>query len=404
MDWLGRPAVALGMPAALSSVASVLLGAAAIALVALGSHSRRVELHGVIVPSAGLIHVSSPAAGWVQSIEVRDGQEVGGGMALYAINTDTATSTGNTHQQVLQALATQRETLLLQIARKVQLRDQRGAELRSRIENLRAQLRQLNAQIAMQEEFVRTTTREYENSIRYQQQQIATMQERLARQDAWMRARDQFERLKSDALRTQGQLIEAESAQTANSLQGDNEIDQMRAKVAELDQQIAASEVRRAIAIHAPAAGTVTAILSRPGQTVASGARLLTILPANNRMQAELLAPSTAIGFLRLGQRVKLRYSAFPYQRFGEYAGTVTEVSRAALQPEELRTLVPGLAAADQAKTFYRVIVAPDRQDVTVSGHPEPLQASMQVDASVLLEERPLYQLILQPFYDLRGV
>ena len=45
---------------------------------------------------------------------------------------------------------------------------------------------------------------------------------------------------------------------------------------------------------------------------------------------------------------------------------------------------------AEQSKTFYRVIVAPDRQDVTAYGRSEPLQASMQVDARVLLERRPI--------------
>jgi len=40
---------------------------------------------------------------------------------------------------------------------------------------------------------------------------------------------------------------------------------------------------------------------------------------------------------------------------------------------------------------------------VTVYGQPKPLQASMQVDASVLLEKRPIYQWILEPLYDMRG-
>ena len=47
-------------------------------------------------------------------------------------------------------------------------------------------------------------------------------------------------------------------------------------------------------------------------------------------MQAELLAPSSAVGFIHQGGRVLLRYSAFPYQKFGEYGGTVVTVSDAA--------------------------------------------------------------------------
>jgi len=65
--------------------------------------------------------------------------------------------------------------------------------------------------------------------------------------------------------------------------------------------------------------------------------------------------------------------------------------------------LVPTLPSSEQSKTFYRVIVAPDRQDVTAYGKLEPLQASMQVDALVLLEKRPLYLWIVEPLYDLHG-
>ena len=96
---------------------------------------------------------------------------------------------------------------------------------------------------------------------------------------------------------------------------------------------------------------------------------------------------------------MRLRYSAFPYQKFGQYWGTIIEISNAALQANELKTLVPNMPPADQSKTFYRVIVAPDRPDVIAYGRSEPLQASMQVDARVLLDQRPIYQWILEPLY-----
>ena len=404
MLWLGRPAVVLGLPAALSSIASVLMVAAAVALVTLGSYARRIDLHGLILPSAGLIQVSSPAAGWVQSMLVRDGQTVAAGTPLYLVNTDTANSTGNTQQQILQALASQRAILVDQIARKIELRNLQDATLRRKIENLQAQVRQMDAELAMQDGFVRRVTKDFEDFTRFQQQQLAPLHDVLAQQGNWMRAKDEVERRKRDALGVQGQLIEVQSQLATNDLQIGNEVDAMRAKIAELDQQVATTQTRHSIEIRAPGAGSVTAIAIHPGQTVASGARMLTIVPGEAMMQAELLAPSSAIAFLRPGGQVRLRYSAFPYQRFGQYPGVVTEVSHAALQPEELKSLMPALPSSDQSKTFYRVIVTPDRQEVKVSGRPEPLQASMQVDASVLLEERPLYQWLVHPLYDHRGM
>ncbi len=403
MVWLGRPAVTLGLPAALSSVASVLMVVATVALVALGSYARSIELHGLVLPSSGLIQVTSPAAGWVQSISVRDGQAVAAGEPLYVVNTDTANSAGNTQQQILQALASQRALLEDQIARKIELRDRQDAALRQKIDNLKAQAEQVGEELAMQEDFVHRVTKNFDDFVSFQRQRIASINETLTQQGNWMRTKDEHEKRKSDMLGVQAQLIEAQSQLATTDLQIGNEVDAMRVKIAELDQQVATTETRHSIEIHAPGAGSVTAIAIHPGQTVASGARMLTIVPEKAKMQAALLAPSSAIAFLHPGERVLLRYSAFPYQRFGEHPGVVTEVSRAALHPEELKALMPALPPSDQSKTFYRVIVTPDQQDVMVSGRAEPLQASMQVDASVRLEKRPLYQWIVQPLYDLRG-
>jgi membrane fusion protein len=129
-------------------------------------------------------------------------------------------------------------------------------------------------------------------------------------------------------------------------------------------------------------------------------------------MQAELLAPSSAIGFIHQSDRVLLRYSAFPYQKFGEYGGTVMTVSDAALTPEEVQRLLSGaqpttqdppVGASPTKETgpFYRVIVKPDSQFVSVYGEERKLPASMKVQAYALLNRQLLYEWILEPLYDI---
>jgi membrane fusion protein len=397
--WLGRHTLSLALPVALSSIVSTILVVAAAAFVAFGSYARRVELHGVVLPSTGLVHVTSPVAGWVEALNVRDGDSIPSGTPLYTLNTDTATRNGDTQQQILRSLAAQRSILLLQIDRTTRIKDQQEAELHLKIENLVAQIQQMHVQIDVKTEFVRTLTEDFENFTRLVAKGVVTINDKMVRQQNWMRSRDDLEELKSRVLRLRGEQIELQAQLDTLRLQGENEFDQMRSKLSDIDQQVASSEAKHSIKIVASAPGKVTAISSLPGQVVPAGVRMLTIVPAHERMQAELLAPSTSIGFVRPGQRVLLRYSAFPYQKFGEYSGTVTEISRAALQPEELKALVPSMQAAEQAKTYYRVTVAPDRPDVMAYGRSEPLQASMQVDASVLLDRRPIYQWILEPLY-----
>jgi membrane fusion protein len=128
---------------------------------------------------------------------------------------------------------------------------------------------------------------------------------------------------------------------------------------------------------------------------------MLKIVPAHVTMQAHLLAPSSAIGFIQQGARVLLRYSAFPYQKFGEYGGTVVTVSDAALSPDEVQGLLAGATQTNPDGPFYRVIVEPDSQSLNIHGEARALPASMQVQAYALLDRRPLYHWILSPLYDL---
>jgi membrane fusion protein len=149
----------------------------------------------------------------------------------------------------------------------------------------------------------------------------------------------------------------------------------------------------------------VTAILAHAGQTVSTGAPMLKIVPQNAPMQAELLAPSSAVGFIHKGGRVLLRYSAFPYQKFGQYWGTVMSVSRTVLNAEEVKNLLAGAPPQQnglpQNGPFYRVIVEPDTQTVNIYGEELNLPAGMQVHAHALLERRQLYEWMFEPLYDI---
>lgn len=401
MAWLGQPTLSLGHPAAITSAAAILLTLAALVLIAFGTYARRINVTGELLPSGGLIKIASPATGWIQSIAVRDGDRVAEGAPLYVLNVDTATKSGETQQSVLQALARQRQVLADEIARKEAMRNATRVELSQTVANLKAQVAQAQQQIAVEELFQRKLDADLTWFTQLLAQHLTTQSELQVRQDAAMRGRNELEGLKTGLLRVQAQLIDANYKLATNDVTVGNEVGALRAKIAELDQQVAASEAHRSLEIRAPGAGTVTAIIGHPGQVVAAGAALLTIVPGNDRLQAELLAPSRSIGFVRTGERVLLRYAAFPYQKFGQYWGTVIAVSDAALPEDQVRSMLALPTNQPQGDTFYRITVLPDRPGVIVYGQAQPLQASMRVEAYILLDKRPLYQWIFEPLYGL---
>jgi len=73
------------------------------------------------------------------------------------------------------------------------------------------------------------------------------------------------------------------------------------------------------------------------------------LAPDGVPLEAELLIPSAAVGFVRAGQRVALRYEAFPYQKFGLQGGRVRQISQSALSQAEISTLLGGQATTDGA-------------------------------------------------------
>jgi membrane fusion protein len=395
--WLGEPTISLAPPIKFVSMSSCVLVAIMLAMVVFGSYARRENLHGVLLPASGLVQVSAPQNGVIRSISVVDDQKVHAGDVLYVIDTDTTSSDGATQQKILDALRHQRELLATKIETKEQLRTTKNRDLRDKVNNLRAQIEQSAVQVTVQSSFAEVLQRQYDQYSGFVTKGMSSLNDMQIRQQSWMRAKGELEELKNNKLRLEAQLTESEYRLRSNDPESDAEINAMRSQALDIDQKIANSQASQSIEIHAPSDGSITAIVGHAGQVVVANAPLLTIVPASD-LQAQLVAPSSAVGFVAAGERVLLRYDAFPYQKFGQYWGTVTGVSQAGLSEQEVKSL----PIEAQKATYYRVAVKPDNAFVNVYGREQPLRASMQVDAYVLLDRRALYEWILEPYYALQ--
>jgi membrane fusion protein len=119
-------------------------------------------------------------------------------------------------------------------------------------------------------------------------------------------------------------------------------------------------------------------------------------MPLDSPLQAVLFVPTRAIGFIRGGQKVRLLYDAFPFQRFGAYPGHVVSVSKTILAKGDVA------APIQLEEPAYKVIADLDRPDVDVHGQKILLQAGMLLRADILLEKRPLVRWLLDPILNVR--
>jgi membrane fusion protein len=102
---------------------------------------------------------------------------------------------------------------------------------------------------------------------------------------------------------------------------------------------------------------------------------------------------------------VRLRFEAFPYQKFGHQNGHVLQVSRTPLAPSELAglPLAGALTADNSAEPMFRITVAMDEPKLRAFGGEQTLVAGMRMQADVLLERRRLIEWLFEPLLGLTG-
>ena len=158
-------------------------------------------------------------------------------------------------------------------------------------------------------------------------------------------------------------------------------------------QEFAQVEASRRIVVGAPADGRVTLVQADVGQSLSGSFALAHLVPASSPLVSQLYAPSRAAGFVRPGDTVLIRYDAFPYQKFGQHAGKVLEVSTAAVPPTELQGA--SSPAENVAEQLFAITVQLPSQAMMPGN--VPLYSGMRVEADILHETRKLYEWILEP-------
>lgn len=181
------------------------------------------------------------------------------------------------------------------------------------------------------------------------------------------------------------------------ALRTQNELSALGRQLSSLDQDLAEVDARREQIVVASADGIATGIQGELGQIVNPSIPLLNILPAGANLEARVLAPAAAVGFIKPGKKVQLRYAAYPYQRFGHQLGTVKQIAKTITNPNEL----PGPIRSQEP--VYMVTISLDQQVIRAYGDWLPLQSGMSLEADVLLDKRPIYQWVLEPLFSVTG-
>lgn len=144
--------------------------------------------------------------------------------------------------------------------------------------------------------------------------------------------------------------------------------------------------------ILAPVDGVITDVTStQPGDKIQANTPLSGIAPKNARPLLKIEIAEHDRAFLKEGQPVKLKFNAFPYQKYGLIEGSLEYISPAT-KP-----------SVSSKQPIYEGRVAPEKSYYQVGDTPYPLHYGMTATAEVIVRQRRLIDLALDPFREIGG-
>jgi membrane fusion protein len=405
--WLGAVLLAPQLSHRIYTTVAVLAAAAILALLFGASFTRTARLNGWLVPPQGVARVMAPRPGVVTALHVAEGDVVRKGDALVTLSDETQSrSLGDVQAEVARQMAGRRDSLLAEREQQQRLFQQQQRALTERHAAMGRELQQLEREVELLKARVEIARRnEAMHREQFAQGYIAEMRLQLIESETL----EQTVRL--GALERSLMTARREQSLVATELAGlplkqAKELALLDRSLSQLGQERVEVEARREIVVPAPGDGTATAIQAVVGAAAGNTVPLLSIVPANRRLEAHLYGPSRSVGFVQPGQRVLVRYAAFPYQRFGHHEGVVESVSRTSVSQADLPAPLAGVAGGGSvavAEPIYRIVVALAHQSVSAYGQTMALQPGMSLEADVSLEKRRLAEWVLEPLYAVTG-
>jgi len=398
--------IVLVRPLSFALVTTVLFGAALVFMLFayLGSYTSRTTVSGHLVPDLGVVKVFPQQTSVVLEKRVAEGQRVNSGDVLYVLSADRQVSTqGNTQATISRQVASRRQSLLDEIGKTRELQHDERAALQGKIASLEAELHNLEQQAKTQHEHVALAEETVARFRELSAQHIVTAEHLQQKEADLIDQRTRAQSIERDQITTRRNLAELQAAMVNLPLQQQNRLAQIERNLTSASQELTESEAKRSLLVLAPKSGVVSQVAAEVGQTVDGSRPLVSLVPDGAKMQAVLYAPSRAIGFVKPGDAVLLRYEAFPYQKFGHASGKVSAVSLTAAPLAEISEFPGSPMAPAQGEALYKITVDLTAQFVVVRDQPQALQSGMALDADILQERRRLYEWLLEPLYSLTG-
>lgn len=376
----------------------VLITAATALFFIFGSYTKYESSTGELLPKNGMLIIPPPVSATVVDIPVKEGQHVEKDDLLMVLSSEVSTQLGQTRQVIAENLKGQRERLQQDLVTLEKLHQVEMKGLTDTIASLKLQQEQLKLQLTHRRKQVSLAKMQLDKLEAMHNEGYASSRQMEEQESNLLDSQARYQEYQRQLLDISQKIVQTEQQLHEKPLDDEKKRNDIERQLADNRQSMAENEARRSFELRAPKSGYVGMIMVKNGQMLTAGQSAIAVLPSNTELVARIMVNTQSIGFIQPGQRVVLRYKAFPYQKFGQQYGKVIEVSRTALSPQEVTTLTGKNNIQEQQ---YRVLVSLDKQSITAYAQNEKLKPGMALDADFIVDKRRLYEWVLEPIFAL---
>ncbi|MEO0014370.1 MAG: hypothetical protein RLZZ535_2759 [Cyanobacteriota bacterium] len=366
--------------------------ASIIALLYFGQYARRETVSGIVTNGLGPIKVYAPTVGMVINRLVDEGAEVKVGDPLFVISTDKSTSDIKSTQDVIKKEIVLRQgTLRADLLRMNHLKDIEERNLRQSLAAGESQDRQITREIEIAGARVRTAQLNMERYQTLAKEKYVVDSYLIDKEQDLQNQNIQYEALirQRDGIRKDNESLRNQMAGFATKKQMENA--EVARSLGELNQQIMDADSRKEQVVTAQSAGRVSGLTVDKGSTVTNSSVLLSIQSTSEVKDVQLFVPSRAIGFIKIGTKVKVRFDAFPYQKFGQYSGVISKISTQSVPKQEIPFAIKG------SDDYFRIFITMETPYILAYGEKINMKNGFIVEADMILDERKIYEWIIEP-------
>jgi HlyD family secretion protein len=136
------------------------------------------------------------------------------------------------------------------------------------------------------------------------------------------------------------------------------------------------------------------------GTVISPGTILMTLVPKDEILRAEVWVSNEDVGFIHLGEPTKIKFASYQFQKYGMVDGQVAHLSADSTDNTQQgagQSAPPNAKSPNGQPYAYRALVDLKAQELLVNGVRHALSPGMQVTAEIHLGTRTILEYLLSP-------